>query len=78
MTEHSYEIVYFNEDIEFTYDKTESFAVYELNEDKTKQRFVLQYINGEKSSVIDDEWTDYVSIKYTIPLTEKEMFVLCL
>lgn len=75
----TYEIIYYDEFCG-TDKETDTYAVYEVNETKTKNRLYLQAINGkqEKFKDLEEDWFNYIVNKHAKVLSEEALFTLLL
>jgi len=74
-----YEIVYYNKEGYRTHEQTDSYVIWEIDEDKTKSRFYRSYNRGKEIKINGDiDWTIYIHTGFEKPLSEQELFAALL
>ena len=75
----TYEIVYY--DIKGpTTEETDTYAIFEVSEDKTQIRIYAQTVNGAQIIMNDSyrDWFDNTPIGVEKKISDEELFTLCL
>ena len=75
--EYTYEMLYYDGEGWYTSKETNHFAIYKVSKDKTSITAFKEIRNGIEKS-FTERWHDYSIVGCEKPLTEEEVFMLCL